>query len=343
MPAGVDIGLAARDLFDGAADVHRAGFATGFALPGNGPVQRPVDLANAGAVPEAAHCPAVARGQAVAGHARELARSDIQQDRPGRGQLVKSLDPGTRGDRTAELGQLSGHRRDQPTAAAFDHRPAGGVRQHHQREAEGARQRRWTAAATSGRPRRRAVPAPRACAAAEPGRWRAAVPRCRTGRRASSLSGTDRSGASASDRTASLSRTSGSIRRSYAARSAPSRPAVSATEPLMAPARPPSSGCATRHLGRQQAHAAGSEIGAEEERRRGRQRVHGRADVVGEAGQGELGGPAAAAWLGAPSKTCTRRPARASVSAPARPFGPEPTTTASGWLTGRSPRRRTPA
>ena len=67
------------------------------------------------------------------------------------------------------------------------------------------------------------------------------------------------------------------------------------------------------------------------------ERVHGRADVVTEAGQGELRGAAAPAGLVAPPRR-RRRPSRlrASVSAATRPFGPAPTTMASGFLTGRS-------
>ena len=57
---------------------------------------------------------------------------------------------------------------------------------------------------------------------------------------------------------------------------------------------------------------------------------------MGEAGQRELLRAGAAADVGAPSNTSTPMPARANVTAAAKPLGPDPTTTAS---TGSMDRR----
>ena len=75
---------------------------------------------------------------------------------------------------------------------------------------------------------------------------------------------------------------------------------------------------------------ATSSAGPAEERRGAPHRVDRRAEVVTEARQRQLGGADAAAERVAPPRAPRRRaPPRASVSAPASPFGPEPTTTAS--------------
>ena len=66
VPAGLDVGLAGRHLGERAAEVHGPGPAADLGAPGDGSGQRPVDLADAGAVAESTERPAVAgRGATV--------------------------------------------------------------------------------------------------------------------------------------------------------------------------------------------------------------------------------------------------------------------------------------
>ena len=66
-----------------------------------------------------------------------------------------------------------------------------------------------------------------------------------------------------------------------------------------------------------------------QERRGERERVHGRANVVLESGQSQLGGAGASSDRRGGLDDQEHRPARARVMAAARPLGPAPTTMAS--------------
>jgi hypothetical protein len=103
-------GLAARDFGDGAAGVDRDRLPARLVLPGNGTVERPVDLANAGAVPEPLHRPAVARRQADPAEVEHLAGRKVEQDRLRR-RNVGQRAHGMADDHLAPVGQQQRHQR----------------------------------------------------------------------------------------------------------------------------------------------------------------------------------------------------------------------------------------
>jgi hypothetical protein len=74
---------------------------------------------------------------------------------------------------------------------------------------------------------------------------------------------------------------------------------------------------------------AGRQVELGEERRRQRQRVDGRADVVAHLGELRVGRGPGTAQGGLGLRTCTASPARAHVTAAESPLGPLPTTVTS--------------
>jgi len=136
VPAGVHVRLAAGHLIEGATDVQGTGLPAGGSLPGHRTAKCPVHLADTGAVPEAPQRPALPGGERSSGQIGELARREIKQNCP-RGRQVRQRPDPLRGlELAAQRGKLGGQRVDEPGAAAFHYRPADGVRDHHEHQAE---------------------------------------------------------------------------------------------------------------------------------------------------------------------------------------------------------------
>ena len=195
------------------------------------------------------------------------------------------------------------------------------VRGHHEHEAE-RRGEGGVSGRSRARRRRRAVPS---LGGREPPRDQGDGGRRATRRTVPSagVPGERRSGRSTSARivvgVATSGRGGGGSRRRRRA-----RVAVSSTGRTTAPARPPSSGWAKATSGTQRRTPCAVEVDAREERRGGRERLDGGADVVKEAREGQrLRTAPASGRVAAPSRTSTARPATRELDAAARPFGPE--------------------
>ncbi len=215
-------------------------------LPGHGAAQRPVDLADAGAVAKACAARAGARRQPLARELEQLAGREVEQREPAAWQLSQVADPAAGVKRAARRFDLCepAHRR---RARCRPRRPAS---RRCGRACRAAVRRRRCPGALSGciecaaeardqgrgglRSRSR-----RASSARRPEAAQAeACHRQRMGRRAQHRGehrGHDRRRAR---------RPAGRAGAGSAAASAPSVAAVCSTDPVTATARPPSSGCA---------------------------------------------------------------------------------------------------
>ena len=81
-PAG-DGGLAGGDLLQRPAEVDGPGTPALLRLPGDRAVEREVDLEDAGAVAVALEGPPIPLREVLAGNGEELARRNVEEDRPG--------------------------------------------------------------------------------------------------------------------------------------------------------------------------------------------------------------------------------------------------------------------
>ncbi len=201
--SAVHVALRGADLLEGAPHVHRGGLAARRVLPGDRPVEGPVELEDAGTVAVAREPAAVAGGKRVAGDADELLGGGVEEDDPARrgarpgvrcGGPSRSRRPGFAGRRPgraaiaweppAATGQSSTWAVIANSTA--ERRGEGlGERQHRvrRRSRRGARApaRRGSTGARAGWPRRRR--AGRSAASGAGARARAAAPsRRRAGR-----------------------------------------------------------------------------------------------------------------------------------------------------------------
>jgi hypothetical protein len=128
--------LGFRDLLQGAAEVNCAGARTLGRPPRNRPVERVIDLEGGGPVakvPEAAH---VVAGQAAGRDADELARAHIAEHRPGRRQLIQGVDRRAGLELASELPQERDERVSDPPGASAREWPAEEVAAEEQDEPE---------------------------------------------------------------------------------------------------------------------------------------------------------------------------------------------------------------
>ncbi len=141
MTPGRDVGLAARDLLERAADVQGWRSVADVRLPGHGPVQRPVHLEDPSPVFEATHGFDVALRQARSSEIQQVARRDVQQRAASARKLLQVCDPVAAVHLTAKALKLGDHRIDDAHAAAFHDRPSDRMRKHakQQRKRAGAR------------------------------------------------------------------------------------------------------------------------------------------------------------------------------------------------------------
>ena len=96
-PAG-DGGLAGGDLLQACAEVDGPGPLATLGLPGDGPVEREVHLEGAGAVAVALEGPPIPLREVLASNGEELARRNIEEDRPGTRHLLHVIHPDARVD-----------------------------------------------------------------------------------------------------------------------------------------------------------------------------------------------------------------------------------------------------
>ena len=326
--------------------MHRAGPAGPRVGPRHGLAGDEVHRARPGAVAVPRERPPVARGQPVAAERVELRGGQVEQDDPGARQLAAGRAPTARS--AASPRGPAGRRPPRRRCAGSRPRPpaspprAPSVLSSSPAATGPSRSSGWAAwaalpassAPAAGPSKPRASPGAR-CSSRVPNRARAS--------RSAGEVGTARSDEVSMRRPRRRRRppaapsAGGSGRRRPRARSSRSA-AVSATERCSSANRPPSmawasgtSGCSSRTpcAARSNPRAVRPAAGGEE-RRGGRERVRGRADVVDHAGQGELRAAGPAAEGVRPLERARRRgPAAASVHAAASPLGPDPTTTAS--------------
>ena len=136
-----DLSFGRYDLRERAAEVNGRGTPRPVRGPGNRPVERPVHFEDAGAVAEPFEAPSIPVRQPIAGDRGDLTRGQVQQDCPCSGQRTQIIDPVSGHDLAAQRPQLRRQRiRDGPGTAA-GHRPAMGMRDHAEDKAEGGRQR----------------------------------------------------------------------------------------------------------------------------------------------------------------------------------------------------------
>ncbi len=102
MAAGGDVRLALGHLGEASPDVEGHRLPTEFGLPGHRSVERPVDLADPGSVAEVLESPAVPTREPITGQLDQLARRDVEDRGPGRGQVMQPPDPLAGDDPTVE-------------------------------------------------------------------------------------------------------------------------------------------------------------------------------------------------------------------------------------------------
>ena len=293
-PAGRHLGLAPGHFGQRAAEVHGARLAASGRAPRHRPAERPVHLAHPRPVAVAAQRPALPGGQLVTGQAEQLPRRHVKQHGTGRRQAVQRRHPPARLQHPAQLGQLGQQRRGDLPAAARHHRPAHGMRRHHQDQAE--RSRPWTGErqhrvgrrpGQQGPARLGAQPPGQQAGGQQPGRAEPAQGQRVAGHGAQrgQYVGQDQPGVA--DQRAEQPPVGGGVS-AETARGFLDRTGQRGRLPAVERMGERDLGCAQRDPVRGQA-------GAAEEWGRGGQRVHRRADVVLETGQGQFRGPAAAA------------------------------------------------
>ena len=142
MPAGVDVRLTAGDLGEGAAHVHGDRLPATLGAPRHRAAEGPVDLADAGPVAVPAQGPAVPARHGAAGHLEQLARRDVEHDGAGGRQLVQPLHQAAGLHPAPELGELRHQRVHDGGAPTLDHRPPEAMGQRNEEPREHARKRR---------------------------------------------------------------------------------------------------------------------------------------------------------------------------------------------------------
>src|SRR5260370_39797669 len=90
------IALGGGDFRERAPKVHRPGAAALRGLPGNGAVQRPIELGDAGAIAVALQFAAEARGESRARNFQKLPRRNVAKDRASVRKLLHRTDPRAR-------------------------------------------------------------------------------------------------------------------------------------------------------------------------------------------------------------------------------------------------------
>ena len=316
-----------------AAEVHGArASAPPARVQGIGAVERPVELEDARPV---AVAPEPARV------ARPAARSPASRS-SCRGVTSSSVGPAASAARRATRPicpvsisppserRCGGERVGQALRAAARHGPADGVRAHRQHDAEGGAGGRCAATASSARssrPAARARARPRSASAPSPprsgARWRRSAPAAsgwrggRSGPRISLISASALRDERLEQPPVGLARRGRGRPRSAPPSARASRPSRRRAGAPAAPRGGPARGRARR--------AAGCSGTARRAPARGPwSRCRARSPEASAPRSGSR-----RRSVSAPSSTVTRRPARASTIAAARPFGPEPTTTAS--------------
>ena len=300
-PASRDLGLGGRHLRTGPAQVLRAGAAHLRIAPRHRAGQHEVDLRGGVAVPEAPQRVLEGPGQSVREDVRRGAGGRVQQHRSRRRDIAPGAHVVTGDDLAAMGAQVGDEGVDDRLRAADGDRPAGAVRQ-------GAQQcGRWRRGRGTEDPRSRGR-RPRSGGRARSvrkGRFQAAVP-CRPSRAPNIGAAARVRGLSSADGTDRLSpRDSSTTRSQWAARvprvarqaaaSAP-RPAAVRSTSRQAIAAGFVQGLGVGRLGGAQLHPSGPHVEGTEERARQGERLHGRADVMGDAGgEAEIQGAGAAA------------------------------------------------
>jgi hypothetical protein len=294
MPARRDLGLGRRDLLERAAQVQGPGPAAVLVGPGHRTGQREVHLADAGAVAEPAQPGPVPAGQPVAGQLQQRLGRDVEQDRLGGRELAQRAHPAAGLDAAAQVTQGSRHRVGDPGTPARHHRPAHRVRQpgQHQPHAGGGHrgERHHGVSRGAGQDRAGLVGVP------APGHHRGGQDRA-----AAEVRGGERVGRRGAQRgqdgLADLVHVGGQGAEQAAVGAFVGAEAGGRLGYRPGHHRGPAAveGVRELDLGEGQLDPALGQAEALEERRGDGERVGGRADVVPEAGQRQLLGPAAAA------------------------------------------------
>ena len=152
--------LGRDDLLERPAQVHRRRLRALGRPPRDRPVERPVELEDAGPVAEPLEPPPVARRQLAARDAEQLARRHVEQHRPAGVELGERRHAAPRLDLAAERPQVRDERVRDPLRAAARERPARDVREQPEDEPERRRTAAASAAASSARRAPRTAPAP---------------------------------------------------------------------------------------------------------------------------------------------------------------------------------------
>ena len=294
----------------------------GAASQGTGPDSAQSTLQTPGPYRKRRQRLAVPARHRLAGDGGELPRRDVEQHGPGRRQAVQGADPAAGLDPAAQRRQLGDQGVDQPGAAALDQRPA----RPRARSCMSVSPKPPVPGAVSGSMACAATPASSAArllgaeppgqqargqhaVQAEPGHGDR-VPGHRPHHRGEQLGQRERHVADQRAEQPPVGRAVGAQAAGGLAR--PSRPRTRrARRPAGGRTRPSGAAACTPRPARSMPL---------EERRGGGQRVHRRAHVVPEAGQGELLRPAAAAGRGRPLDDVHRRarPGPGSPPPPAR-------------------------
>ena len=134
--------LARGDLVQRAAEVDGPGAQAFRGAPGNGPVERVIDLEDADATPVAAQLRAIPGREPVGGDPVELRRRHVAEIRARRGELGERRHAATGLDGAAKRAQPGGERVGDALRPAARDRPADHVPQHGEHETERRGERR---------------------------------------------------------------------------------------------------------------------------------------------------------------------------------------------------------
>src|SRR5256885_696906 len=134
------------ELLEPAAEMARAGGKDRLVAPGEGTVERNVELEYARSRSEPAELLGIEPAEAPppdarAGQAQNLGCGEIQQECPVRRQVIEGRDVATRLDLAAELDEVGGQGVGDPLRTARRDRPADGMRSAEQRQPERATER----------------------------------------------------------------------------------------------------------------------------------------------------------------------------------------------------------
>src|SRR5579863_905134 len=127
------------NLIERPADVNGSRASAGFGRPGNGRVERPIELAHAGTVTIPLEFFPVRLGQSVARHGEKLARRNVAENRARLRQVIYRLHRFAGDDFSAERPQVGRERVGDALRAAAGNRPACHVPGNGEDQSEGSR------------------------------------------------------------------------------------------------------------------------------------------------------------------------------------------------------------